>query len=281
MNYRHSFHAGNFADVFKHTLLIGLIESLKVKTTPFCYIDTHAGRGHYDLRSEEAIQTGEYIDGIQRLCTQSNLPPLLSVYTDLVRMCNEDSANLIFYPGSPLITSKLSRPQDRLILCELQEKETTVLRDLFRKNTQVTVHHRNGYEALNALLPPKERRGLVLIDPPFEAQEQEFRHIEAALTTALQRWPSGIYTVWYPIKIRQSIQPFYRWLKQCQAKNVLLAELLIHPGTSSLRLNGCGMVILNPPWQFDQQLQEILPILSQLLGKSNHDGCHLEWLIRT
>jgi len=280
MNYRHIFHAGNFADVFKHTLLIGLIEAFKAKTTPFCYIDTHAGRGGYDLRSAEALKTGEFTEGIQSLLGLSSPPALLGQYVSLVHGFNDSATEAVsYYPGSPLIASQLLREQDRAILCELQEQENTALSALFHGNKQVTVHNRDGYSALKALLPPKERRGLVLIDPPFEAQEQEFRVIESALTSALQRWATGVYAVWYPIKIRHSIQPFYRWLKACTAKNVLIAELLVRTDNSSLRLNGCGMAILNPPWQFDRQLEEILPVLAQLLGDNGQAQQKVEWLL--
>jgi 23S rRNA (adenine2030-N6)-methyltransferase len=280
MNYRHAFHAGNFADVFKHTILIGLLDALKAKPAPFCYIDTHAGAGRYDLRGEEARKTQEYIDGVQRLFVATSLPPALTHYWELLRSLNAVGSNtgLDIYPGSPLLASLLMRDIDRAVLCELQPEEAAKLKALFARDECVGVHERDGYAALGALLPPQERRGLVLIDPPFEAQQDEFRTIEAAIKTAYARWPTGIYAIWYPIKMRRQCLPFYRWFPRHNVKKTLLAELLLHPDDSPLRLNGCGMIIVNPPWQFDKQLEILLPALRQLLGQDKQASCNVEWL---
>ena len=280
MNYRHAFHAGNFADVFKHSILIGLLESLKQKQGAFCYFDTHAGRGRYDLRSEEAAKTREYAGGVQRLLASTRLPTALHIYVNLVRALNAaQGGELAVYPGSPLLASLVMREQDRAILCELQPDEATALKALFRGDARFAVHERDGYEALKALAPPKQKRGLVLIDPPFEAQVGEFLQIEGALAAALARWPNATYAVWYPIKLRQHIGPFHRWLaERSGAASALVAELLLHPDNSSLRLNGCGMAILNPPWKFDRQLDELLPVLRELLAQSRYGAQKLEWL---
>jgi 23S rRNA (adenine2030-N6)-methyltransferase len=207
MNYRHAFHAGNFADVFKHTILVGLLQALKEKPAPFCYLDTHAGAGRYDLRGVEAARTGEAESGIVRLLgAQAEAPPLLRAYLDLIAALNLAGYSghaIAIYPGSPLIASHLLRPSDRAVLCELQGEEAAALKALFAGDARIGVHQRDGYAALAALLPPKERRGLVLIDPPFEAQEGEFCAIEAALKSAYARWPTGIYAIWYPIKPRR------------------------------------------------------------------------------
>ncbi len=259
MNYRHAFHAGNFADVLKHTVLVGLIESLKAKQTPFSYMDTHSGRGRYELSGAEATRTGEASDGVQRLFASTRLPALVHVYVNLVRAFNAGNSELAMYPGSPMLASLLMRENDRGVLCELQPEEASILKNVFRGDPRFSVHARDGYAAMNALLPPKERRGLVLIDPPFEAQDDEFRIIEAALADAQRRWPTGIYAVWYPIKLRQHVQPFHRWLAGSGFPRVLAAELLLHPDNSALRLNGCGMAIINPPWKFERQLEELLP----------------------
>ncbi len=279
MNYRHSFHAGNFADVFKHAILIGLIESLKTKQTPFCYFDTHAGSGRYDLRSEEAKKTREHESGVLRLLGATRLPATLHVYLNLVRALNPSNATeLAVYPGSPLIASLLMREQDRAILCETQPDEAKALKALFAGDARVGVHHRDGYAALPALTPPKERRGLALIDPPYEAQDDEFRAIEAALDSALQRWPSGMYAVWYPIKLRQQVLPFKRWFERKKIPNVLNAQLLLHPDNSALRLNGCGMAIVNPPWRFDQQLDGLLATLREHLVQGRFGQHEIQWL---
>ncbi len=280
MNYRHAFHAGNFADVFKHSILLGLLESLKRKQTAFCYFDTHAGRGRYDLRSEEANKTREHDGGIQRLLTSTRLPSVLHVYINLVRALNAgQSGELNLYPGSPLLASLVMREHDRAIVCELQEDEATLLKAMFRGDARFAVHQRDGYEALKALTPPRQKRGVALIDPPFEAQVGEFRQIEDALAVAVPRWPNAIYAIWYPIKLRQHITPFHRWLgERSGAKSVLVAELLLHPDNSALRLNGCGMAILNPPWKFDRQLEELLPVLRELLAPGRYAAHRLDWL---
>ncbi|HJT97210.1 MAG TPA: 23S rRNA (adenine(2030)-N(6))-methyltransferase RlmJ, partial [Rhodanobacteraceae bacterium] len=177
------------------------------------------------------------------------------------------------------MASLLLREQDRAILCELQEDEAAALKALFRGDARFAVHERDGYEAMKALMPPKQKRGLVLIDPPFEAQSAEFGAIENALATALARWPGATYAIWYPIKLRQHIVPFHRWLtERSGAASVLVAELLLHPDNSALRLNGCGMAILNPPWKFDRQLEEMLPVLRALLVQSRYGAQTIEWL---
>ncbi len=281
MNYRHAYHAGNFADVLKHAVLVGLIEALKQKQTPFCYLDTHAGAGRYDLHGTEAQKTREAVDGVLRLLDAPRLPSCVHVYLNLVRALNNGRAggDLAVYPGSPLLATLLMREQDRAQLCELQGDEAQALRELFRGDARVAVHDRDGYAALRALLPPKERRGLVLIDPPFEAQEDEFRAIEAALGDALQRWPTGLYAVWYPIKLRQHILPFHRWFVDRGVKKTLVAELLLHPDNSALRLNGCGMLLVNPPWKFDRQLEELLPALTQRLAQGRFGQHRVQWLV--
>jgi 23S rRNA (adenine2030-N6)-methyltransferase len=280
MNYHHAFHAGNFADVFKHAILLGLIDALAAKPTPFCYIDTHAGAGRYDLRDEETRKTGEFVDGMQRLLVAPNLPASLRRYFDLLRAANADDANghLHIYPGSPLIAALAMRETDRLALCEVQAAETAALKKLFAHDKRVGVHQRDGYAALPGLVPPKEKRGLVLIDPPFEAQEAEFRLIESAIKAAHARWPGGIYAIWYPIKLRRSLLPFYRWFEANSIRKTLVAELMIDADDSPLRLNGCGMVIVNAPWRFDAWLARLLPDLVRLLARSARARHRIEWL---
>ncbi|GAB2569508.1 23S rRNA (adenine(2030)-N(6))-methyltransferase RlmJ [Dyella jejuensis] len=288
MNYRHAYHAGNFADVLKHSVLFALIQALQAKGTPFALIDTHAGSGCYALDGEEAGKTGEYRDGIERLlfpdlrrngeAVQHALPPLLRHWLDAILALPGNEHGLKLYPGSPLQAARAMRATDSAQLCELHPDEAALLRELFRQDPRVHVHQRNGYEALKALLPPKEKRGLVLIDPPYEAQDAEYRLIESALKAALQRWPTGIYAVWYPIKQRSQVQPFLRWLQHCGARRVLRAELLVRPDDSPLRLNGSGMAILNAPWQFDQVLREPLQAMARLLSHERAAEWRLDWL---
>jgi len=280
MNYRHAFHAGNFADVFKHAILIELIEALTRKPAPLCYFDTHARAGRYDLRGGEATKTREFADGVSRLAAIDGPPVRLQTYLDVLWSLNpgESLTDLGCYPGSPLIAARLLRPNDRAILCELQPDEALRLKTLFASDARVGVHVRDGYAALGALVPPKERRGLVLIDPPFEAQDAEFRAIEAALTRALARWRAGTYAIWYPIKQREQTRPFHRWFVTQKVRKTLVAELLRQDDDSPLRLNGCGMVIVNPPWKFDQQLRQLLPLLHRLLAVDSRGGWRVDWL---
>ena len=277
MNYRHAFHAGNFADVFKHAILLALLDALMAKDKPLCYFDTHAGRGRYALDEVEAGKTGEWRNGIGRLFDDPDPPPSLRRYLEAIRACNPDGA-LRVYPGSPLLAAQTVRANDRLILCETQEDEAAALRVLFREDPRVHVHQRDGYAALNALLPPPEKRGLVLIDPPFEAQEGEFAAIEAALGQAHARWPNGVYAVWYPIKSLRTIAPFHRRLAAGPFEKILVAELLVQPDDSPLRLNGCGMLIANPPWKIDATLAAMLPALCNALAQSPAASQRLRWL---
>jgi 23S rRNA (adenine2030-N6)-methyltransferase len=279
MNYRHAYHAGNFADVLKHMVLVALVDALEQKASPFCYIDTHAGRGRYDLRGAEARKTAEADEGVGVLKTASGLPPLLWKWLDTVRACNEGDDSLRFYPGSPWIAAHLMRHGDSAQLCELHPEEAGALRQLFHHDRRVHVHQRDGYEAMKALVPPKEKRGVVLIDPPFEAQEAEFRLVEKALKGAMEKWPGGIYAVWYPIKLRSHVQPFHRWLTKCGAKRVLVAELLLRPDDSPLRLNGTGVAIVNAPWKLDEALRESLRLLPRLLGTPGESEYRLTWLV--
>ena len=279
MNYRHAYHAGNFADVLKHVVLLALVEAMQAKPAPFCYIDTHAGSGSYPLDGFEAKKTGEHQDGIARLHPAEKVPPLLQRWRAGILKGEGNEQGLKHYPGSPLQVARLLRPDDSAQLCELHTEEAAKLRELFRGNPQVHVHQRDGYEALKALLPPKEKRGLVLIDPPYEAQEAEYRLIEQALKEALQRWPGGIYAVWYPVKRRSQVQPFLRWLAHCGAKRVLRAELLVHGDDSPLRLNGSGMAIVNAPWQLDEALREPLRALARLLAQERPAEWTLNWLV--
>lgn len=271
MNYRHAFHAGNFADVFKHVILIGLLEALKTKPAPLCYVDTHAGRGGYDLRGSEAEKTQEYRDGVQRLADAADLPDVLRSYRELVRSFNQMRPTVpAYYPGSPSIAQRLLREHDRAILCEAQEEEVVLLKASLRGDKRFAIHHRDGYAALKALLPPAQKRGLVLIDSPYEAQADEYAYIEQALANAFTRWPNAIYAIWYPLKLRETVIPFQRWLQTNRGTaDVLIAELLLHSGNSPLRLNGCGIAIVNPPWRFDRQLHVWLPVLKDLLAQGD------------
>lgn len=281
MNYRHAFHAGNHADVLKHVVLLGLIDALQRKPAPLFVLDTHAGRGRYLLAEDAAHRTGEAESGVLRLLGQPGLPASVQRYLQAVQADNPVDS-LLAYPGSPLLVAQALRPQDRLAACELQPEEAAALKSLFAGDARVQVHAGDGYAAVRALLPPRvggQRigRGLVLIDPPYEAQGEEYPRILAALGEALTRWPQAVGALWYPIKQRRSLLPFLRQAARLPAASMLLAELLVRPDDSPLRLNGSGMLLLNPPWQFDATLAAVLPALKARLGQAGA-ATRLEWL---
>lgn len=279
MNYRHIYHAGNFSDVFKHNLLIALLEHLKHKETPFCYLETHAGAGGYHLFSEQAAKTKEFQQGIGRLMKISPLPPPLEPYMELILHFNKHCETINYYPGSPCLAHRLLRPQDRAIFIELHPEDFSLLKRIFLKEKQVAVHYLDGYQGVKAFLPPKEHRGLVFMDPPFE-RENEFDQLVKGLQIAYQRWPQGILALWYPIKERKDIHSFHRKIKELQIKKILVAELCIFPDDTSLRLNGSGMIIVNPPWQFDQHINFLLSTLLHILSDNPYRKMEVKWLVK-
>lgn len=274
MNYRHAYHAGNFADVMKHAALALLIEYLKRKDAPFCVIDAHAGTGRYDLAGIEAGKTGEYQDGIARLLDAPTTPEL-APYLDMVRAMNPGPLRV--YPGSPLLARRLMRAQDRLELSELHPEDFQALSGQFAGDGQVRCRNDDAYAMLKAALPPGERRGLVLIDPPYE-EKDEYERLLRGLRHALKRWPTGIYVVWYPIKDRPPIARFHEHLVELGPAKLLAAELLVLPDDTPFRLNGCGLAIINPPWQFDDALERLLPdILARLERRQGSSS--VRWLV--
>jgi len=281
MNYRHAFHAGNHADVLKHILLLALIDALQRKDSPCFVLDTHAGRGRYLLASADSQRTSEIQDGVMRLMGAPKLPEVVERYLRAVQADNPVGA-LLTYPGSPLLAAQALRPQDRMACCELQPEEVAELKTLFAHDARVRVHGGDGYAAIRAFLPPKDGatrigRGLVLIDPPYEAQDAEYPQIIAAIRETLTRWPQATCAVWYPIKQRRSLQPFFRKAGALPAKSVLVAELLVRPDDSPLRLNGSGMLLVNAPWQFEQVVAPALATLRTHLGEAGA-ATRLEWL---
>lgn len=262
MNYRHSYHAGSFTDVFKHIVLTALLNSLMRKESPFCYIDTHAGIGYYDLYSESANKTKEYQGGIEKLIQNNNPPALVKRYLDCIhninnRLLGEKYASMRYYPGSPMVARQMIRANDRIVACELHPEDYQLLKEAFALDKQTAIHHTDGYLGLKAFIPPKERRGLVLIDPPYENPD-EFTRIAHSLPSALKRWATGIFAIWYPIKDSASVERFYRTLKQTIEQPILIVELTIYPDLAN-HLNGSGMAIINPPYQIKETLDHILP----------------------
>jgi len=256
MNYRHAFHAGAFSDCMKHALLVWLVRALQQKPAPIAVLDTHAGAGAYDLSAGPAERTGEWRAGIGQLLT--NPPPALADYVGLVQQ-------LGLYPGSPALIRTLLRPADRLICCELHPEEHAALHHRFARDAAVAVHRRDAWEALGALLPPQPRRGLVLIDPPFEAPN-EFERLATGLATGWLRFRTGVFAAWYPIKHRAPIRLFLAAMQASGVRDIVAAELLLREPIDPARLNGCGMLVVNPPYRFETEATPILAALLDRLG---------------
>jgi 23S rRNA (adenine2030-N6)-methyltransferase len=285
MNYRHAFHAGNFADVIKHIVLVRILLYLQEKDAAFRVIDTHAGAGRYDLASEEAMRSGEWLTGIARILqarfSESALP-LMAPYLDIVRAFNPQPGNLTAYPGSPLIARALLRPQDRLTACEVEDKARKALIDALRRDTQARVVDLDGWTALPAFVPPKERRGLVLIDPPFEAKD-EFERLAAGFSEAFAKWPTGSYLLWYPAKSRRATDELARHVAQVVADakppgKCLRLEFSVAPQTADTGLTSAGLLVVNPPWTLAAELKTILPELEKPLGQGGASRFRLEML---
>lgn len=286
MNYRHHFHAGNFADVMKHALMLGLIRAMQKKEKGFLHLDTHAGRGRYDLaaaaRGDSLVRRPEWPDGIGRLWDRADLPPEISEYVALVREFDRGAGNSEgaprYYPGSPWLARRALRPVDRLALCEKQPEECAVLRSEFGFFRGVSVQEMDGYVAPRAMLPPTEKRALVLIDPPFEAQD-EWRRIVEAVREGLGRFPSGVYAIWYPLTERAKVDAFFDELIALRPPPTLALELTIAGEESALKMKGCGLAIINPPWQFERMAEPLLDFLASVLAQAPGGGARNVWLV--
>jgi 23S rRNA (adenine2030-N6)-methyltransferase len=272
MNYRHIYHAGSHAEVFKHAVLVLLLQHLLKKPQPFTVLDTHAGAGIYDLSAEEARKTGEAADGIGRIIAGN--VPAAAAYLDLVRRFN--ASGLRCYPGSPAIARAFLRENDRLIACELREDDAALLRANFKDDRRISVHCRDGYEALAALLPPQTRRGLVFVDPPFE-QPDEFERLADGINSGIRRWRAGVFAAWYPLKDRSGIHALHA---RYRANNppTLCCEFVRQP-LDGVTFAGSGLVICNPPWQFERKLAALCGELLVAFEASKGDYS-LDWWIR-
>lgn len=274
MNYRHAYHAGNFADVMKHALFMAVIDYLKLKEKPFFVLDTHAGTGLTDLSGIEAQKTGEFHRGIERVLEADPLHPALESYVAMIRKLG--GGDLSQYPGSPLIAREMLRGGDRMALCELHPEDAVSLKQLFRRDEQVSVHEMNGYQALKSMLPPKERRGVVLIDPPFE-QRSEFQDIRTALDDALTRWPTATYMIWYPVKDPSVSGDFLEKMMNDGPPKTLLCELRLETADPT-RMTGCGMLIINPPWTLAGEARDLFNWLADLMATGEGATGHVEQL---
>lgn len=278
MNYRHAFHAGNFADVMKHVLLVRLLAHLAKKPAAFRAIDTHAGIGLYDLGGEEAVRTGEWTGGIGRMeeAFAPAIEALLEPWRALLHGVRERHG-AAFYPGSPAIIREMLRPQDEAILVEKHPADAERLRERYNAIRNVKVLHLDGWTALGSLIPPRERRGLVLIDPPFEEPGERERAAES-LAKAVRRWPTGLYALWYPIKIEREIDLFAQHLARNLARPALRLELRICRA-DGIGLAGSGLVVVNPPWTLKDEAAALLPALAARLGRTPAAGARIETLV--
>ncbi len=277
LSYRHLFHAGSFADVFKHVLLTRLLISLNEKDKPYFYLDTHAGIGRYDLSHPWAQKGREFESGIKKLLERDDIPAAMKPYMDIVRAENPDG-HLRYYPGSPLITRKLIRPIDRIALTELNKTDCAELMNVIAKDRRVNVQLMDGYQALKAHLPPKERRGLVLIDSSFD-RSREFARLAEALADAHTRWATGTYAVWYPMMGAGVIRGFEKQIEAAGIRKVLQFELSILPEDAST-MPGSGMIIINPPWKFDTEMRTLLRWVWSVLNVKSAGGVKVNWLVR-
>jgi 23S rRNA (adenine2030-N6)-methyltransferase len=284
MNYQHAFHAGNFADVHKHVVLTRMLVHLREKATAFRVIDSHAGAGRYDLAGARATRSGEWRYGIARLFTaraaegafSGAVRTLLAPYLDSVAALNP-SGTLRFYPGSPLIANALLRDDDRLIACELEADAAATLKLALRGERRAKVLAIDGWMAVNANIPPKERRGLVLIDPAYE-ESADFGRLAEAVAQAHRKWPTGLYLLWYPIKGRGAPDALARRLRRLNIPKILRCELSIGTPLAEGALAGSGLIVVNPPFALERELRTLLPALARLIAPAG--GSRLDWLAR-
>jgi 23S rRNA (adenine2030-N6)-methyltransferase len=279
LKYRHACHAGNFADVVKHVVLVALLSRLTEKDRPLFYLDTHAGRARYDLESRDSA--AEAARGILKLAAADpkGMPAPIRRYLELVRGFDpQNETALKIYPGSPCIAAALLRPDDHAALCDILPGEAQLLAREFHGDRRFGVHCRDGFESLAALLPPREKRGLVLIDPPYEEQLTDLERVADALVSTSERWAQGVLAAWYPIKLAAPIARFHRRLVDACVKRVLAVELCVHPDDSRAGLNGSGILLVNPPWKVDSDLRAALPALHAILAPAGAGRWRVDWL---
>lgn len=278
LSYRHSYHAGNFADVVKHVVLVALLQAITRKSAP-CYVqDTHAGCGVYALDSADALHGREFDDGIGRILQCHDAPQVIQRYLEIVREWNPGLATPRYYPGSPAIAQAILRKQDRLLLTELHPQDHAELVGQFKDDRRIHIHKQDAYQGLKAFIPPKEKRGLVLIDPPYERKD-EYERVVAGLTSAYARWGNGVFAIWYPVMSRGLQTRFLDACKSSGIRKMLHAEFLIAPFSSERQFVGCGMVLVNPPWQLDTSIETCLNWLRTPLQQHGDASAQVAWLV--
>jgi len=276
LSYRHSFHAGNAADVLKHTVLIHILQHLKKKQKPFCYVDTHAGAGCYSLKSEHADKTQEYIQGIGALWQANNLVPILDAYIDVIKDFNPQDI-LSDYPGSPLIAQHLLRRHDRLFLYELHSTDVELLATAIKQDRRVQIHHQDGFKHCLGLMPPTQRRGLVLIDPSYEVKA-DYDQVFDMLIQLYKRFATGSFALWYPVVERSRIDELEHKIQASQLKNVQLFELAQQVDSQEYGMTANGMIVINPPWTLKAEMEQALPYLAKQLGIDNQGSYRIKQL---
>ncbi|MGI9213478.1 MAG: 23S rRNA (adenine(2030)-N(6))-methyltransferase RlmJ [Methylococcaceae bacterium] len=277
LSYRHGFHAGNHADVLKHVVLSLIVHALCAKDKPFFYLDTHSGAGRYDLESAVAQKNREYESGISRLLAHKPVHPVWEHYLAAVRAMNS-GARLKIYPGSPRLVRQLIRPGDRMSLCERHPTEVNYLREEFAHDGAVRVFDMDGYQALKTLLPPPERRGLVLIDPAYESRD-EWSCLLEGLRDGYRRWPTGTMVIWYPVQDRLQADERLRKIKRLGIPKTLMIELSVMAQEVETRMIGSGLIVINPPWKLEEQMRCGLPDLWTAVSVRRQGGYRLDWLV--
>ena len=277
MNYRHAFHAGNFADVFKHALLTRILLYLMRKDAPLRYLDTHSGVGRYDLSGEEALRTGEWRDGIGRLMGAELPPAVAGLLAPYLALIPGSAGAPGVYPGSPLIARSLLRKQDRMTFSELHDHDARRLVRALGQDKRCKILMMDGYQALKAGVPPPERRGLVLIDPPFEERD-EFERMALALEGAWTKWPTGTYALWYPLKLEGGVEAFRQYLSEGPVRKALCLELHVDHLRETGPLKGCGLVVVNPPFVLEEEARALLPFLAARLAQGPGASFQIAWL---
>ncbi|WP_147200217.1 23S rRNA (adenine(2030)-N(6))-methyltransferase RlmJ [Pantoea sp. MBD-2R] len=277
LSYRHSFHAGNHADVLKHTVQSLIIDSLNEKDKPYLYLDTHAGAGRYQLSGEHAERTGEYLEGIARIWQQDDLPEELKSYIACVKQLNPNG-KLRYYPGSPLIARHLLRPYDKLNMTELHPSDYPLLRNEFSKDDRARTEKADGYLQLKSKLPPLSRRGLVLIDPPYEIKS-DYQAVVKGIQEGYKRFGTGVFALWYPVVMRQQIKRMFSELEATGIRRILQIELAVRPDSDQRGMTASGMVVINPPWKLEQQMNNVLPWLHKHLVPAGTGHTKVSWIV--
>lgn len=277
LSYRHSFHAGNHADVVKHIVEMLIIENLTQKEKGFYYLDTHSGVGRYRLFSQESEKTAEFEEGIARLWQRDDLPEEVQRYVDLIKKLNYGGKELRYYAGSPLIAAQMLRPQDRGLLVELHPTDFPLLRNNFKEFKNIIVKRDDGFQQVKATLPPKERRGLVLMDPPYEMKE-DYDLVVNAIVEGYKRFATGIYAVWYPVVLRQQSKRIVKGLEASGIRKILQIELAVRPDSDQRGMTASGMIVINPPWQLEAQMKKILPYLTNVLVPEGTGSWSVNWI---